>query len=475
MRIAVAVIALLLGLAATYSAQADGRPPLSGGAPDTRRACAFWVASTGGSDSNSGTSASQAFATLPHLQSALASTAQESKKVGCLTVGSSFTLTSAITLTKTDTGETWESDPAGPVNAATINGNGHIVFAYSEASDTTINGIKILGCGVACIANPNSSRRMSGNTIYASDISGNSGSGPGALQMSGVTWDNCVSCAIKNNYVHDTTGPGITLAAYQSGESIDGSVISGNVVINACNALSDCGAIYTNMFSTHGRGGSVTIKNNFIRGQGYATATDAIIGIYLDDTSSNVTVTGNIVGPPCAGCINTRSRNNASCFLINDDGYNGVPATDTENDEFTGNICDLGASAMVQTGVLGGSGNSYTGNIVVSNFIGGLQTCTSGLCGYAYIESKVTANLTLKGNLYVNNAPGGRVFFNGNSQGDSAPVTATAAQLGCSGHLYALATTSVAYRPPVNFPRIAGHWGPPQFAIPVSINKSCTS
>jgi hypothetical protein len=473
MKIAVVLIALLLRLAATHPAHADQRPPLSGSAPDTRPACAFWVASTGGSDSNSGTSASQAFATLAHLQSALASTAQESKKVGCLTVGSSFTVSSAITLTSIDNGETWETDPAGPVNAATINGNGNIVFTYSGANNTTINGIKILGCGVACIANPSSSRLMSGNTIYASDISGNSGSGPGALQMSGVTWDNCVNCAIKNNYVHNTTGPGITLAAYQAGESIDGGVISGNVVIGACSALSDCGAIYTNMFSAHTRGGRVTIKNNFIRDQGFATSKDAIIGIYLDDTSSHVTVTGNIIGPPCAGCINTRSRNNTSCFLINDDGYNGVPADETENDEFTGNICDLGASAMVQTGVLGGSGNSYTGNIVLSNFTGALRTCTSGLCGYAYIETNVATNLTLKGNLYVNYAPGGDVFFNGNSQGDSGPIRTTAAQLGCSGYLYVLAATSLAYSPRVNFPRIAGDWGPPQFAIPTSINKSC--
>src|SRR6185437_13388480 len=82
-----------------------------GGAVDDRIACGFWVAPSGGNDSNPGTSA-RPFATLGRIQTAVRA-APAISKVACLKAGT-FAST-ALTMTSADIGETWETDPASPV------------------------------------------------------------------------------------------------------------------------------------------------------------------------------------------------------------------------------------------------------------------------------------------------------------------------------------------------------------------------
>jgi hypothetical protein len=429
--------------------------------------CAFYVAPIGGSDRNSGTSAAP-FATLTHLQSVLERQTGV-KKVGCLKAGS-YDITSTITFSTADNGETWQFDPGSGSNTAAIDGGGTAIpIALNGVSNFTWNGIKVQNCGNNCIYTP-SNPPMTSIVIENSEIANSTGN---CTPCGLVVIDNCRHCAYKNDYFHDSNSFGTLLMAYNAGDSIDGSVITGNVYLNVCREQSDCGALYTSMFGSANTGGSVTITNNFIRDQGGAGLTNNVVGIYLDDKSSHVTVAGNIIGPPCVDCISGRNRNNTSAIVMNDDGNGTYNAANT----VIGNVIDLGRSSMVMAAILGGSNNTFTGNIVLSNFTGRLNTCSGSKCGYLYTEDQGSTGLTLKDNIYVNHAPDGVVFSNGNLQSDSAPQLPPRAQLACSQYDYPFASKRMAFGASVTFSPVPRGWGPQggrnRFVVPASTNFSC--
>jgi hypothetical protein len=431
--------------------------------------CAFYVAPSGGSDRNPGTSAAP-FATLMHLQSVLERQVG-SKKVGCLKAGSrgSYDLSTTMTFSSTDSGETWQFDPASGSNTAVLDGGGTAIpIALNGVSNFTWNGIKIQDCGNDCIYTP-SNAPMTSVVVENSEVTVSTGN---CTPCGLVVIDNCTRCEYKNNYFHDSNSFGTLLMAYNAGDSIDGSVIIGNVYLNVCRQQSDCGALYTSMFGSGNSGGRVTITNNFIRDQGGASLTNDVVGIYLDDKSSHVTVSGNIIGPPCVGCISSRNRNNTSAIVMNDDGSGAYNAANI----VTGNVIDLGKSSMVMAAILGGSNNSFIGNIVLSNFSGPLNTCSGSRCGYLYIVDSGTMGLKLSENVYINYAPRGGAFSNGNLQSDSAPHMPPSAEFACSRPDYPFASKYTAFGS-VTFAPIVGGWGPlggpNRFILPTSTNFSC--
>lgn len=434
--------------------------------------CAFFVAPTGGSDSNPGTS-SAPFATLERLQTALRSAVSLSK-VGCLKAGSGGTYhrTATLSLTTADNGETWQFDPASGVNTATLDGGGTVDMINLGAANFKWNGIAITNVLGHAFFNGG----QDNFTLENSDISGNHGSGacgdgfPPILCIGpGRNW------RITNNYVHDTISMGISLFAFNAGDSIDGAVIANNVVLRACQQVADCGGIYINMRSSGTTGGTVTVKNNFVRDWGSSAVTGfgGMRCIYFDDNTSNSIATGNICGPPLAGAINSGNENNSGDVLVN----GGT------NNTFTGNIFDTGASGMVA--IEGGSGNSgnpapgmpsantmtISNNIVLFNFTGPLLTSWSGVTGFAYYQGGPASSYTIKNNAYINYA-GGSVFSNGQAANDNNPVTLSPANVGLSGYTYTIAGNSAALAPPISFPPIAGGWGPPGFVVPTSTNHS---
>jgi hypothetical protein len=409
----------------------------------------FYV-SPNGSDSNPGTEAAP-FATLARAQQAMENSSIKATYVE----GGTYHLSSTLTLTAADNGETWQYYPKDGVNSAVLDGGDNVgwMIDIKGGSNITINGLKIQNFTTyGVIVDGGSGATASGNTVENSDIGFNTVT---AWNSGGIYfWGNAPNSVIKDNYVHDVGSMGIGLNPYDSGQSIDGSVISGNVVLRAVERMSDSGGIYVS-----GHGGTqtshVTVSDNYVRDFGGSGVTNAN-GIYLDDNASNVTVSGNVVGPAAVG-----TGNSAAAFFV----HNG------HDNHITGNIVDLGSSGgeyTVQWGhdgasIAGMGGNTFTGNVVVSNFTGN-QNTIGFLNGYSFIQSPDTPSswYTIQNNDYFNYA-GGQIRTDGPVAADSHP-TFVNPQL--SGWTYAEASGSPVLSSPVNFAGIAGDWGPAGFVIP---------
>jgi hypothetical protein len=293
----------------------------------------------------------------------------------------------------------------------------------------------------------------SGNliTIENSDVGNNSVSGP----TSGCVILTATNSSVRNNYVHDCGGPGISWYAYNAGDSWNGSDISGNVVLRTVQTDHDLGAIYTNGLGAGPTAGTLIIQNNFVRDWGPSgSPAGNVEGIYLDDHSSNVIIRGNVIGPPtnAAGLLSTY---NAALF------YNaGGTVT---NNKATGNIIDVG-TRLVLAGSTSGQSETFSNNVIIGNWAGRTVPTYNGV-GW---DLGSGSNQFVKNNLYWNYGGGG-VPSNGTPQGDLSPTTANPK---LSGYLYNMDPTSPAFSPPVSFPGITGGWGPPGFVIPSSSNHS---
>ena len=469
---------------AMYCGQFSGPPsPPSGGLPDTRVSCGFWMAASGGSDTGTGSSASP-FASFTKMLAVLEA-AQAGNKVACLKAGTYSG--ASLTLTSTDSSETWETDPASPVNSAILNGNGSTPTAVvgNGAVGVTWNGIALTGYTAIGLETLNSS---TGWMIYGNDFGG---SGSGAGTGCGVGCANAFAIGAgtvaRGNYIHDWFGAGPTFFAFNAGDSANGAVFDRNVVLRTCTGLSDCGAIYGDMRNTAGAGGSVTISNNFVRDTGSAANQTASHDLYFDDDSSNVTATGNILGPVASGDTH---QNNSIIFM------NGGFANTIQN-----NIIDVGPTNIVPIAGAGGCGsggtilcsgpsapNVYAKNIVVAGYSGSFNGNLFGDGGpFIYTMYYCTASqsnfpgtlaqwLNLSGSLY-------HQYGSGDTP-DSAGATAcgTLATDGSaqfadpqlSGYLYTLAAGSPVFGAPLNFVDVtlARNAGPPGFTIPTSSNHS---
>ena len=428
----------------------------------TPKPCGFYAAATGGNDGNPGTSA-QPFATVTRLQKALRGAAAPSK-VGCLKAGSggAYDLTATLVLQQgTDDGETWESDPAGGVNSAVLDGKSTLpCLIQTDASDITIDGLKLQHVVDNLTCHDDGKTTISNLTIVNSDIGFNSagaGSGgfPPCLMANGAK-----GVTVKHNYVHDCASQGIGLFAYQAGLVLDDVVVDSNFVLRAVQVVPDGGAIYLILVANY-TASSIHVTNNFVRDYGTATVPNAH-GVYLDEGTNHVVVRGNTIGAPTVG-----SGKATGCLIA--DGH---------DNRFEGNICDLGTSGVAWAGVWWYPGseqftpgnNSYTGNIVVSRFSGNQRTSAFGVSGPSFVQIASPAkDPTITGNMF-HDYGGGQVRTDGNVVGDSSPLLADPL---CSGNLYALASSSPALSAPMSFVPIVGGWGPPGFVVPDDSNRSC--
>jgi hypothetical protein len=146
---------------------------------------------------------------------------------------------------------------------------------------------------------------------------------------------------------------GIVCEATQSGDSYSGCDIENNVILRTNVNNPDNGAIYFEGLDD-GASTNTTVKNNFIRD--YGSSANFTKGIYFDDFSSNITVTGNVI----AGTGEFALQYHA--------GY---------NNRVSGNIIDLGSAgnqwvAFYQNdtppvAINNMAGNTFTGNIVVNS------------------------------------------------------------------------------------------------------------
>jgi putative cofactor-binding repeat protein len=426
-----------------------------GGTPDASAI----VISPNGSDSNPCTVSSPC-QTLDKAQQMARSA---SDKMIYLRAGT-YNRSQTITLDGNDNGESWMTYPGDAVDSAVLDGGNTVdLFSLNGPSNITFNGLKlqhVYDGAILTIAG-----RSDSITIENCDIGFNQHTSFAGSWNPMIVLSNTTNGKILNNYVHDAASQGIALFAYGPGDSIDGSIIKGNVVLNAVQQMNDGGAIYIDMRNTNVNGGHITIANNFVRDYGGPGITNAT-GIYLDDDTSNAAITGNVIGPGAPG------TGSPTATIINGGCCN----------TFSGNIMDLGLGAnglVAGWSAPGGGGALYfnwtspnivQGNVIISNYTGSTQTSLSGIDGQEYVQGPgyPTSMGTVMNNVYFNYG-GGAVTTTGNIVSDSNPIHVDPQ---ISGYLYAIAQGSPVYNSPVNFPPIKGGWGPPGFAIPSSSNHS---
>jgi hypothetical protein len=411
-------------------------------------AAGFFV-SPSGSDGNAGTLAAP-FATLEKAQSAMRANAT---KITYLRAGT-YNRTATLTLTAgSDDGEAWLYYPPDGVNTAILDGvNSLSVLVEVNADAITINGVKFQHPTQHAIYHDDGSTSIRNLTIENCDIGFNSAiSGfPGLIHINGAA-----GVTIKNNHVHDAQSQGISLYSYQPGLVLDDVVVDSNIVLRAVQGQPDGGAIYIQHFNNY-VASRLEVTNNYVKDYGSATAGDAH-GIYLDEGTNHVTVSGNIIGPASAAAIDS-----TGLFLV--DGY---------ANHFTGNIGDLGTSGNKWGGVWwypGSEGftpsdNGFEGNIVVANFPGDQTTSAFGAGGYTFYQNGGAAGIYAIANNVYWNYGGGAMRATGPIASDTAPLVADPQ---ISGWAYAIASGSPVFAAPVSFPPIVGGWGPIGFILPLT-------
>jgi hypothetical protein len=442
------------------------------------KAAPGYFVATNGSDSNSG-SITSPWATLAHAQSVMEGNSCGGTPTGpCNTYirAGTYDITATLALTSADNGTAYRYYPPDGVNSAVLDGGNTVdLFSISGASNVTIDGIKMQNVDDDAVS---SSSPLSNNIIIANcDIGFNQHTSLAGGFNPMIGLGNVTNARVLNNYVHDTASQGIALYAFATGDTIDGGVVSGNVVLNTVQIMNDGGGIYINMRNNNVNGGHVVVSNNYVRDYGVAANITSARAIYLDDDASNVTVTGNVLGPPTTGITGTIEA------ALQNRGANNLIAN---------NVIDLGLSNNIavftgaQPGDGGGGTIAYTqpantpnviaGNIVIENFAGANGVQGFSESGHIYDEATDTtsAGLAITTNAY-HNYGGGAEDTQGNVINDASPQHLTAAQLAltCPSGVYTLDSTSAAFDSPVNFPGLPNGWGPPGFTIPASTNHSC--
>jgi len=456
-----------------------------------------YYVSPSGSDSNPGT-LSAPFLTLSHAQSVMRVPGNAKRLY--LRVGTYSSV--PLTFTPADSGEIWTYYPPDGYNSAILDGGsvgmrtGVNVITIDGTSDFTVDGLLIQNFrnwGIGIHGGP--ADPVGGfpteaptavnvtimnnivNNGYTDNTSGaNLGWSGGGIWASGST----TNLHILNNVITNQYGSGIrviptdTSGTTNPNGNYNGLTISNNVCLITDQATGDNGAIYIQ--DTNFDSANITISNNFIRDyQANPSLRSAAIpirdvAIYLDEGASNTTVTGNIVANTAYAVTSPGPSTISTTAFYMSTGH---------NDTWSGNIADLGTLGIIlnanyelhSTSDPAMSGNSFTNNIFVGNWSGPQESYGSSYGPYAYAS---TANLrtldfpTVTHNMYYNYGSGS-LSTTGPQFGDAEPTTNINPQVsGLASQYYAIASGSAAFANPVNFPGIAGNWGPPGYVIPAT-------
>lgn len=432
------------------------------GTASTGATCNYFVSPTG-SDSNNGTSRSTPFLTLTKLQSTLEGASSGSKN-GCLMAGT-FT-TSGITLTTADNGESWNGDPSSAVDAAIVQGPTVTeIFEISSGSGITFNGFTIQNFANYGIHHDSATNidniTIENMSIGTTNVTGTWSSG--AVYINGVD-----GITISNNYIHDMESEGIALFAYDTGDVLDNVSITNNVCLRTVQAQTDGGCYYASDHNGYKSSGNTTITNNYSKDIG-ASGSYQGAGIYLDDSASYWTVSGNIIGPP--NPAGTPASSGYTAMGIEEN--NGI------NNTVKNNIIDLGTTGNVvavlfyygdspATSLVGAnqSGEVVQNNIIIADFTGSNDAVQWG--NYMYPEFSGTAgDYTIGPNLYYNFG-GGQMLTDGPIASDSNPKTENPDFTNTSTYNYNLSGSSPIFSSPFNFTALPTSWGPPSFSVPIN-------
>ena len=278
---------------------------------------AFYV-SPNGNDSWSGSLASPnsigtdgPFKTLARAEGAM----EQSSTIKTTEIeGGSYSI-SGWSLTSADAGETWKAYQGQTV---TIDGGGSGYVDASGVNNLTIEGLTfqnlsagphgggmyLSGSGETIRWNTflnSHNNAISGADLTNSLIDSNTINGQSPGNFNGTSnaysalmfWYGSSGNTISHNLIENAQGGGIYFASGGSEPPISNNIIDRNELVNVDTSVVDMGAIYL-MDRTHKATGN-QITNNVIHGYGNGSLTDQTKGIYLDDQTSNVLVSGNVL------------------------------------------------------------------------------------------------------------------------------------------------------------------------------------
>jgi len=450
---------------------------------------AFYI-SPDGSDANNGT-VDAPFATLTQAQAAMRASA--TVKTTYLRAGTYANVN--LKLTSLDSGEVWSQYLSDGYGTAILDGGsssyttGGNPLTIDGASNVTINGFTIQnsrdwaigihgGPGDTPLLFPTTTPDVSGVTISNNVINDGFSSNnlTGAAPIGGIFQDGQVTnSTFENNAISNQNGAAIAVVPYLSSNNppntYSGLTIKNNAVFGVCRTQGDCGAIY--LVDRLSLSNNSTITNNFVRDYQSVNGGNPTrdVGIYLDEATQNVTITGNVIGDTANVVNNSASVQGTMATFL----------SSARNIKFTGNIIDLGTTARIVNVALQVYSNSYpamtgntiSGNIFIGNWTGAQNSYGIGQGPYAYPAGgpSVPTTPTLTNNLYYNYGAAS-MSTTGNDFSDTAPIKGTNPMI--SGTTYTLASNSPTYSLLTGFLPIAGGWGPPGYVIPSGTAPSYT-
>lgn len=418
--------------------------PPSGGAGGTL-APAFYMA-VGGNDGNAGTLASP-LATIHACKVAMEG---DPTKKTCYIRAGSYTpvaadaticnggTTCAVGLSSaSDNGLTFSNYPPDGVDSADFTGGSTSdstglwdIFYVGNTTSVTITGLNLHHFRYSAISSQggNHSLVVTNNILSNGFCVVNSGNCAGTQGEAAIQCFGCTSATIKNNAIHDMASFGTSFT--NANGNLNNLDIENNVVYHTCTGLQDCGGIYwEDVLQTST---NIQVKNNYVLdGAVFDTAIAGWgAGLYMDDCTSNSTVTGNIV----------TGANGGNNIMIHGGSNNAV----------TGNLVDLATLGMPILREQASSCSAVTGNTFQNNVI--LSAAAGG--GY----TGVSGTVTVAHNAYHNYGPGTL-----STSGDASPVSEDPL-ITCN--TYRVTGGSPVFNSPVSFPALPISWGPPGFLIP---------
>jgi hypothetical protein len=439
----------------------------------------FYVAPDG-NDNNPGT-LERPFATLGRAQAAMRASSSikttyiraghytpplAAGKASCMNGDPSG---ASVDLRGPDAGETWSFYPPDGYNSAILDGQSTVgnsarkggngtgcAFSGYRLSNITIVGLQFQNYLYAAFW-VNTGKGL----VFADNIVHNlTAAAWGASAVSAVCAPGTI---VKNNYIYDVAFTGTELdARADCPGGISGDVVSGNIIENSCTWPAsqgfgndqnggDCGAIsFNDKISPAST--DIQVVNNYVRdvnvsskGAGdnakYGKGGCCAIGIYLDDGTSNVTATGNIIGGIASACFHLHGG---------------------DNNSVTNNICDVANTEYQGVGIYYQqskvqrqmTGNSFTKNIIISASKNG---------GSGFVGSQSPPNpMTISNNLYFNcSGVKPKSVGTGGAGSDSSPLFENPH---LTGWTYDISDESPSNK--ISFEKIQGNWGPPGLTLP---------
>ena len=434
------------GAASTPTAPANPTP----GTPTTPTSPAFYVSVTG-SDSGDG-SAAHPFATMQYAIGQM-----EADSVQTLYVGSgTYSVGLAVTLTAADSGDSILAAP-GAAPVLTAAGDNSTLLSLDGAQDVTISGLAFANAGPssqgsALLLSGSSGDAISGNVFAGNSeaalfaagsshdtfndnqidnsatsaveikdgsdfntFSNNVVNGVGATNVSGAAFygHGISNDVFANNLVENTAGAGIAIEDYGLGNTVNSSnTITGNQLINTSDSLAstDDGAIY--LLGRSDNNLQTTVSMNFISNVGNVNPNAHAEGIYLDDNSSGVSVSSNIVQGVQSDAIELHGGYDVS---------------------FTNNILNLGSETRTAALIQQPEANqpaTVQAPLTNDTFQGNIITSQQADPQYAYVYfDPEPVNVNIAGNLYWDpEIPAGGladtygIYFNPNTPAGGLPL-----------------------------------------------------